>query len=86
MQSTAWIFPLYFQLPYLPEETFFSKWDLLQWKVPASLSLLLKSEKFAALIYLGKGRDNRPFCDFRLVPSASRPWASGKGLVQVLLL
>jgi len=25
MKSTAWIFPLYFQLPYLPEETCFQR-------------------------------------------------------------
>jgi hypothetical protein len=29
----------------------FSKWDLLCWKVPASLSLFLKSEKIPALLY-----------------------------------
>jgi hypothetical protein len=40
--STAWIFPLYFQLPYLPEETCArkkrSKRDLVRWKVPARLN------------------------------------------------
>jgi hypothetical protein len=33
----------------------FSKGDLLQWKVPASLSLFLKCEKIPALLYLEKG-------------------------------
>jgi hypothetical protein len=54
----AWIFPLYFQLPYLPEETCFQQGGSSavegtsqavlgssdQRKVPASLSLFLKSE------------------------------------------
>jgi len=31
-----------------------------QWKVPASLSLFLKSEKFPALLYGGKGPVLRP--------------------------
>jgi hypothetical protein len=34
---TLWIFPLYFQLPYLLEETCFSKQDLLWWEVLARL-------------------------------------------------
>jgi hypothetical protein len=59
-------FPLYFQL--LPEETCFphrgsalegTSQAILgisdQWKVPASLSLFLKSEKISALLYVGKG-------------------------------
>jgi hypothetical protein len=33
----------------------FSKGDLLQWKVPASLSLFLKCKKIPALLYLEKG-------------------------------
>jgi hypothetical protein len=42
VKHTAWIFPLYFQLPYVPEETclkkpVFSKRDLLLSKVPARL-------------------------------------------------
>jgi hypothetical protein len=47
-------FPLYFQLPYLPEETcfVFSKRDLLRWNVPASLSLFLKSEKKSQLCFM----------------------------------
>jgi hypothetical protein len=32
-----------------------------QSKVPASLSLFLKSEKIPALLYLGKRREYRPF-------------------------
>jgi hypothetical protein len=58
-KSTVWIFPLYFQLPYLPEETCFQQWGSSpvegtsqavlgssnQLKVPTSLSLFLKSEK-----------------------------------------
>jgi hypothetical protein len=39
----------------------FSKWDLLWWKVPASLSLLLNCEKIPALLYIGKGSEYRPF-------------------------
>jgi hypothetical protein len=69
-KSTAWIFPLYFHLPYLPEETCFQRAGSSavegtslavlgssdQRKVPASLSLFLKSEKIPALLYPGKGR------------------------------
>jgi hypothetical protein len=57
-----WIFPLYFQLPYLPEDTCFQQGGssavegTSQWKVLASLSLFLKSEKIPALPYGGKGR------------------------------
>jgi len=32
-----------------------------QWKVPASLSLFLKSEKIPAPLYIGKGPVLRPF-------------------------
>jgi hypothetical protein len=60
----------------------FIKWDLFavegtshvvlgssdQQKVPASLSLFLKSEKIPALLYVGKGPGYRPFRDFRPVP------------------
>jgi hypothetical protein len=80
-QSTAWIFPLYLQLHYLPAETLFSASGIFcggrylsasqallgssdQWKVPASLSLFLKSEKIPALLHLGKGLEYRPFRDF----------------------
>jgi hypothetical protein len=61
----------------------FSKWDLWPWKVlevvlgsfdqlkvPASLSLFLKSEKIPALLYIGKGPEYRPFHDFQPVPLA----------------
>jgi hypothetical protein len=53
-----------------------------QRKVPASLSLFLKSEKLPALFKVGKGPKDRRFCDFQLVPSAYWPWAqiSWKGL------
>jgi len=58
-KSTVWIFPLYFQLPYLPEETCFQQrgssavegtsqavlGSSNQLKVPTGLSLFLKSEK-----------------------------------------
>jgi hypothetical protein len=68
---------LYFQLPYLPEETYFQQAGssvvegtsqaLLgcsdQRKVPASLSLFLKSEKIRSQLYGGKGPEYRPFCD-----------------------
>jgi len=66
---------LYFQLPYLPKETCFQQAGSSaaegtsqavlgssdKWKVPASLSLFLKSAKFPALLYLGKGPKYRPF-------------------------
>jgi hypothetical protein len=69
---------LYFQLPYLPEETCFQQAGYSavedtsqavlgssdQHKVPASLSLYLKSEKKSALLYVGKGSEYRPFHDF----------------------
>ncbi len=48
-----------------------------QRKVPASLSLFLKSEKIPALLYIGKGHEYRPFHDLRSVP---------KGGTQALLL
>ncbi len=63
----------------------FSKGDLLQWKVPsklywnlltsgryqpACLSLFLKSGKIPAVLYIGKGREYRPFRDLRSVPEA----------------
>jgi hypothetical protein len=65
----------------------FSKRDLLwryqqpvlgssdQRKVPASLSLFLKSEKIPALHYLGKGPEYGPFSDFRPAPLAYSPGA-----------
>jgi hypothetical protein len=46
--------------------------DLLQWKIPANLSLFLKSEKIPALLYVGEGHE---FDDFQLVPSTYWPWA-----------
>jgi hypothetical protein len=67
-----------------PQKPGFSKRDLLlwkvptsqallgssdQWKVPASLSLFLKSEKIPALLYVGKGHEYRPFRDFRRLPA-----------------
>jgi hypothetical protein len=69
---------LYFQLPYLLEETYFQQAGSSalegtskavlgssdQWNVPVSLSLLLKSEKILALLYEGKGHEYRPFRDF----------------------
>jgi hypothetical protein len=61
---------LYFQLPHL-KKPLFSKRDFLQWKkVPASLSLFLKSEKIPFLLYLGKGPEYRPLGDLPPVPSA----------------
>jgi len=39
-------------------------------KVLASLSLFLKSGKFPAVLYIGKGPEYRPFCDLRSVPEA----------------
>ncbi len=60
--------------------------DLL--KVPASLSLFIKSEKIPALLYVGKGPEYRPFRDFRPVPSAYGPRAqiSNNGRARALLL
>jgi hypothetical protein len=58
------------ELPCLPEKPVFRKWDLQQWKVPASLSLFLKSEKIPALLCIGRGPTYRPFCDLRSVPEA----------------
>jgi hypothetical protein len=46
-----------------------------QWKVPANLSLLQKSVKIPALLYLGKGHAYRPFGDFRPVSLAYQPRA-----------
>jgi len=72
------------------KKSVFSKRDLLQWKVPASLSLFLKSEKIPTLLYLGKGLVYRPFCDFQPVPSAYQPWAQilnhGRACTWALLL
>ncbi len=79
MKSTAWIFPLYFQLPYLPEETCFQQAGSSavegtsqavlgfsdKRKVPASLSLFLKSDKIPDLLYVGKGPEYWPFRDLR---------------------
>jgi hypothetical protein len=59
---------MYFQLPYLPEEICVQQADLLQWKVPAGLSLFLKSEKIPALLYAGKRPKYTPFMIFDLFP------------------
>ncbi len=87
-------FPLYFQLPYLSEETCFQKEGSSvvegtshavlgssdQRKVPPSLSLFLKNEKISAFLYLWKGPEYRPY----------RPWAQisnhGRAYTQALLL
>ncbi len=55
-----------------------------QRKVPASLSLFLKSEKISALLYVGKGPQYRPFRDFRPVPLAYR--LHERACTQALLL
>jgi hypothetical protein len=73
-KSTVWIFPLCFQLSYLPEETCFQQWGSSavegtsqaalgssnQLKVPTSLPLFLKSEEIPALLSQGKGPKYRP--------------------------
>jgi hypothetical protein len=41
-----------------------------QRKVPASLSLFLKSGKIPAVLYIGKVPEYRPFRDLRSVPEA----------------
>jgi hypothetical protein len=82
MQSTAWIFPLYLQFPFLPEDTCFQQAGSSavegtsqavlgssdQRNVPASLSLFLKSEKIPALLYEGKGPKTGPLVIFDLFP------------------
>jgi len=76
---------LYFQLHYLPEKTCFQQGgssavegpsqavlgssDGL--KVPASLSLFLKSENIPALLYVGKGLRTGPSVIFELFPRAT---------------
>jgi hypothetical protein len=83
----AWIFPLYFQLSSLTclREPVFSKLDLLLWwKVPASLSLFLKSEQIPALLYVGKGPEYKPFPHFQGVPrptGVGHRSSNGEGLV-----
>jgi len=52
---------LYFQLPYLPEETCFQQWGSSTVEGTSRLSPFLKSEKIPALLYLGKGPDYTPF-------------------------
>jgi hypothetical protein len=52
-----------------------------QEKVPASLSLFLKSEKIPALLYIGKGPEYMPFDGFRPFTSAYRP---GGGRDQIM--
>ncbi len=66
---------MYFQLPYLPQETCFQEAGpsavegttseavlglFKQRKVPVSVSLFLESEKIPALLYVGKGPEYRP--------------------------
>jgi hypothetical protein len=79
-KTTAWIFPSYFQLYCLLEETCFQQagssavdgtsqavldsFD--QWKVPAGLSLFLKSGNIPALLYLRKGPEYMPSTIFNL--------------------
>jgi hypothetical protein len=58
---------IFSSLTYL-KKLVFSKPDLLRWKVSASLSLFLKNEKIAALLYVGKGLEYSPFREFRPVP------------------
>jgi hypothetical protein len=48
------------------------------WKVPASLSLFLKSEKIPALLYVGKGPEHWSLRAFRPIPSAYWPWHRSK--------
>jgi hypothetical protein len=62
----------------------FSKRDLLRWKVLASLSLFLKSEKFPALLYVGKGPKYNPFRAFR--PVRAQISNHGRACSQALLL
>jgi hypothetical protein len=91
-----WICPLYFQLPYLPEDTCFQQGGssavegTSQRKVLASLSLFLKSEKIPALPYGGKGLQYKSFHDFQCVPLAYWPWVQiskhGRTCNQALLL
>jgi hypothetical protein len=50
---------IFSSLTCLPKKPVFSKWDLLQWKALASLSLFLKSEKIPALLCVGKGPEYR---------------------------
>jgi hypothetical protein len=83
------IFPSYFQLPCLPEETYFQQAGSFavestshvvlgssdQRKVQASLSLFLKSEKIPALLYVGKGPEYMPFREFQPVTLAYGPEA-----------
>jgi hypothetical protein len=55
-----------------------------QQKVLASLSLFLKSEKFPALLYVGKGPKYNPFRDFR--PVRAQIANHGRAYTQALLL
>jgi hypothetical protein len=66
-------------------------WDLLtRRRYQPGLSPSLKSEKILALLYIGKGPENRPFRDFRPVPSEYQPQAQisnhGRACTQALLL
>jgi hypothetical protein len=82
-------FPLYFQLPYPPEDQYAGSLAVegtsqavlgssCQWKVPASLSLFVKSEKIIVLLCVGKGHEYRRFfrdffyCSLSLPASGNR--------------
>jgi len=81
------ISPLHFQLPLPTWRNLFSASGIFcggkyeeeavlgypdQWKVPANLSLFLKSEKIPTLLYVGKGLSTGPSVIFDLFP-----WAPG---------
>jgi hypothetical protein len=59
-------------------------------KIPASLSLFLKSERIPVLLNEGKGHEYRLFHDFQPVPLAYQPRAQisnhGRACTQALLL
>jgi len=84
-------FSFVFSVPYLREETRFQQagsssvegtsqavlGSSNQWKVPASLSLFLKSGKIPAPLYVGKGPEQGPSVIFDLFP---RPTGLSTGL------
>ncbi len=88
-QSTAWIFSFVLSAPLPTWRNLFSASGIFcggkyqqaalgssdQLKVPANLSLFLKSEKIPTLLYVGKRKEYRPFPDFWPVPLAYRPRA-----------
>ncbi len=55
----------------------FSKWDLLRWRYqPGCTGIFRPAEGTRkTLLYLGKGPEYRPFCDFQLAPLAYEPSA-----------